>query len=183
MISFDLDLQHSFRVAKFNRVLWGAEYRVLNDDTQDTAHTFTPAERTLQLFSGFVQDQITIVPKRLEFTVGTKLLHNDYTHFEWQPSVRLAWTPSEKHTIWTAVSRAVRTPSRFDADITSFRSLSNIHFRSEKVIAYEAGYRVRPADNVSLSLAVFYNRYKDLRSLNYVGDPSAGVQGHCQYLS
>lgn len=167
--TLDIDLQHGFAIGKRNRILWGAGYRVLDDHTMDTGFTFTPAARTLELFSGFIQDQLTLIPKRLELTLGTKLLHNDYTQFEWQPSVRLAWTPSEKHTIWTAVSRAVRTPSRFDVDITDFQGQNYPAFKSEKVIAYELGYRVRPVENISFSLAGFYNDYNDLRSLSYSG--------------
>lgn len=45
---------------------------------------------------------------------GTKIEHNDFTGFEYQPSARLAYTPDDKQTLWTSVTRAVRTPSRFD---------------------------------------------------------------------
>lgn len=170
----DLDVQHAFVIGQRHKILWGAGYRTLEDRTNN-AVTFSPTRRTLELFSGFVQDQVTLVPKRLELTVGTKLLHNDYTKFEFQPSARLAWTPSEKHTIWTAVSRAVRTPSRFDTDLTGFAGLDKPAFRSENVTAYEVGYRMRPHDNVSFSIAGFYNNYEDLRSLSYFGDPANNV--------
>ena len=40
-------------------------------------------------------------------------------------------------------------------------------FESEKVTTYELGYRVQPTDVISLSLAGFYNRYSDLRSINF----------------
>ncbi|MFT3911727.1 MAG: response regulator [Ferruginibacter sp.] len=168
--TLDFDLQHNFKILKVNRILWGLGYRTLNDHTVSGIARFTPAKRTLELFSGFLQDQITLIPKRLELTIGSKLLHNDYTHFEWQPSVRLAWTPTENQTIWTAVSRAVRVPSRYDVDLTVFRDLDYPAFTSEKVIAYELGYRFRPAENASISIATFYNNYSDLRSINYTAD-------------
>ncbi|HMF72248.1 MAG TPA: TonB-dependent receptor, partial [Flavitalea sp.] len=95
-------------------------------------------------------------------TIGSKFLHNVFSGFEIQPSARIGWTPGKRHTIWTAVSRAVRTPTRFDSDLT----IAPKKFDSEKVISYELGYRVNPVDQVSLSFATFYNRYTDLRSLD-----------------
>ena len=55
-------------------------------------------------------------PERWKLILGSKFEHNDYTGFEYQPTARLLWTPSDKHSAWTAVSRAVRTPSRYDED-------------------------------------------------------------------
>ncbi|MEO8770313.1 MAG: response regulator [Ferruginibacter sp.] len=164
--TLDFDLQYNFRIARFNRILLGIGYRNLSDSTNSGISRFTPAFRTLQLLSGFLQDQITLIPKRLELTIGSKFLHNDYTHFEWQPSARLAWTVTEKNTLWTAVSRAVRVPSRFDRDLTSIQDLDYPPVTSERVIAYELGYRTRPAENVSISVATFYNNYDDLRSID-----------------
>jgi len=45
------------------------------------------------------------------------------------------------------------------------------------VLAYEAGYRVRPIDRVTLSLASFYNDYSDLRSLDAIS-PTSFVIGN-----
>jgi len=39
------------------------------------------------------------------------------------------------------------------------------NFKAESVIAYELGYRVQPVSSVSLSLAMFYNKYYDLYSV------------------
>jgi iron complex outermembrane receptor protein len=124
------------------------------------------------------------VPDRLRVTLGTKLEHNDYTGWEVQPSARLAWTPSPSQTLWAAVSRAVRTPSQVDTDVAAStfagrlgplavpvytRLKGSSRFVSEKLLAYEAGYRVRPAANLLFDLAAFYNRYTDLLSAE-VGD-------------
>src|SRR5690606_6152658 len=92
--------------------LWGAGFRYFDDRTK-TRELFavTPAEQRKRLFSAFVQDRIALIEDKLMLTLGTKLEHNDFTGVEIQPSIRLAWTPNEKHTAWAAVSRAVRTPS------------------------------------------------------------------------
>jgi len=171
--TYDLDAQHRFALGERHVVVWGGNVRFARDAlTNVSIFTVDPEHRTLQLYSGFVQDEIHVVPDRVNLTVGTKLEHNEYTGLEIQPSVRLAWILTSRQMVWTAVSRAVRAPSRFDADIVNLGgSLSgNPNFASEKVVAYEAGYRVQPRANVTLSLSAFTNRYTDLRSLNTVSD-------------
>jgi iron complex outermembrane receptor protein len=166
--TYDIDLQHRFPFSKRQQILWGGGFRLADDNTTGSpALSFTPAHTNLPLVAGFVQDQIAIVRDRLLLTIGTKLSNNHYTGFEIQPSGRLAFTPNTHNTIWAAVSRAVRVPSRFDVD----ESLPAIttpdrKFKSEKVIAYEIGYRVEPVKRLAVSLAGFYNQYTDLRTIN-----------------
>lgn len=128
--------------------------RLINTDGQNVLGRFT------HLF--------LIAPDKIKLTIGGKFLHNVFSGFEFQPSSRIAWTPSERHTVWTSVSRSVRTPSRFDSDVTA----TPVKFDSEKVIAYELGYRVRPMDKLSLSFAAFYNQYIDLRSIDTLSSGS-----------
>ena len=120
------------------------------------------------------------MPEKLSLILGSKFEHNDYTGFEWQPSARLAWTPDDENTVWAAVSRAVRTPSRTERDLqvssgggpTPFLAIQGSEdFVSETVVAYELGYRVRPAALVSLDVATFYNVYDDLATAESTGDP------------
>ena len=174
----DFDFQHTFRFGGRQQIIWGIGYRMTHDDiTNSETIFFDPESRTENLFSGFMQDKIALIPDKLDLTVGSKFEHNDYSGFEIQPSARLRWKPIENHTLWAAVSRAVRTPSRadHDANITlgAFRTgptvntimiRGNSAFDSEKVIAYEAGYRLVPMARLSLDLAFFYNVYHDLRT-------------------
>ena len=99
--TYDLDVQHRFALNDRNSILWGGGYR-LNRDRFRNAPTVSilPQRRMLQLFNVFVQDEIQLVPDHLKLTIGSKLEHNDYSGFELQPSIRLAWTPVERHTIW-----------------------------------------------------------------------------------
>src|SRR5207249_3093898 len=111
--TYDVDLQHRLAVGSRQVVIWGGGYRVMADRVENSpALAFLPPKRNLQLFSGFLQDEISLVPERLELTIGSKLEHNDYSGFEIEPSARLAWTPDERQTLWAAFSRAVRSPSR-----------------------------------------------------------------------
>jgi iron complex outermembrane receptor protein len=148
-----------------HKLLWGVAYRFISDKAHNVqALTFDPEERNLNQFTGFIQDQISIIPDKVDLTLGTKILYNEYSHTDYQPSARLAVRPTDRYTIWGAVSRAVRTPTRFDADIFT----ADHSFASEKVTAYEAGYRGQLSTKVSISLAAFYNQYKELRSLNRI---------------
>jgi len=180
--TFDFDAQHRFPLGTRNDIMWGLGYRFTADQFPNTPPanfflSWVPPERNDELFSAFVQDEITLMPHCLSVTLGSKLEHNDYTGFEIQPSVRLLWTPSEKQTVWAAVSRAVRTPSRYETGArvnysvfaipnSSFLGLDrlsgNTNADSEQLIAYELGYRIEPTRRLSVDIAGFYNQYDNL---------------------
>ncbi len=181
--TYDLEIDYLFTSGKRHSFIIGAGYRFMQDETHNytTAAGILPEYRRIDLYNAFIQDEITVVPEVLKFTVGTKILHNIFTGFEFQPGARLAFTPGGPHTIWSAVSRSVRTPSRIDVDYfipTTPLPPDQPHvaggpnFISEKVIAYELGYRVQPNHRINLSLATFYNQYNDLYSV----DPLPGTQ-------
>jgi iron complex outermembrane receptor protein len=177
--TLDLDFQHNMARRGRHDLIWGAGYRVSRDVIENSDFIrFEPDNRTDNLFSAFVQDAIRLRSDRVSLTLGTKLEHNDYTGFEIQPSVRLAFHPSLRQTFWTSLSRAVRTPTRLDADLilTARINLPSVplpvqiivagsdDFRSEEVVSWEAGWKVQLGDRVSLDLAGFYNQYDELRS-------------------
>jgi iron complex outermembrane receptor protein len=174
----DLDLQHSFALGDRNGITWGFGYRYSGGKIGGSPTVmFVPPDDHLQLVSSFVQDEVTLLPDRLKLTLGTKIEHNDFSGWELEPGGRVAWTPDDRNTLWASVSRAVRTPARSDED-SRFNQVEptpfgpavlqisgNPEFRSEKLMAYETGYRVHPYDKLSLDVATFYNVYTDLRSL------------------
>lgn len=179
----DLDAQHRFRLMDGHDVTWGVGYRVLRIDFDGSfSFEIDPEKRTDDVVSAFVQDEIALLPDALHLTLGSKFEHNDYSGFEAQPSVRLAWTPHERHTVWASVTRAVRTPSLIDVDgrlvaavaptapPTVIAIVGDDDFESEELLAYEAGWRFRPADPLTVDLALFANRYDHLRS-GVVGAP------------
>jgi iron complex outermembrane recepter protein len=135
---------------------------------------FDPQVRTSTLLSAFVQDDVRLTPNRLSLIVGTKIERNDFTGVELQPNLRFRFAVNAAQTAWAAVSRAVRMPTRFDTDLRIRNLLTNqlqitgrTDFDSEDVTAYEAGYRLRPTARVSIDLATYFNRWNDLRSLEY----------------
>ena len=182
--TFDIDFQHRFGIGRSLELIWGLGYRFTHDDIGNRFFvSFDPNSRDDHLVSAFVQSDLTLIDNQLHLMVGSKFEHNDYTGFEFQPTVRLLWTPHARHTIWGAVSRAVRTPSRADKDarfnlsvlppntplnpgplpgLIAFEGDSD--FTAEKVLAYELGYRFQPVDQLSIDIAAFYNVYNDLRN-------------------
>lgn len=178
----DIEFQHHFSLLNQHDIMWGVNYRYFHfDSDQNFKISFSPTKKNLQLFTGFFQDDITLLKNKLKLTLGTRLEHNDFTGFEVQPNARLLWTPNHQHSIWGAVSRAVRTPSLTDTS-THFRLTvpglpsasvlvsGNPDFKSESVMDYEVGYRAEFLPNFSFDITTFYNKYHSLR-LAKVGQP------------
>ena len=177
--TFDVDFQHRFPLGRRQDIVWGFGYRLGDDDVVNTpANAFLPPRVTHQWFNAFVQDEFALSADRLHLTLGSKIERNDYTGYELEPSVRAAWLLPRAQTLWAAVSRAVRTPSRIDRDLYSpatppYRIAGGPNVVSEKLLAYEVGYRVQVDPQLALSLATFYNDYRDLRSLEPLTPPLA----------
>ena len=175
--TYDVDLQHHARLGARHDVVWGLGYLLINDRVANSSQlAFLPAHVVRQWFTGFVQDEIALVPDRFHLTLGTKLEHNDYTGFEVQPSGRVNWTVNQFGTFWAAVSRALRTPSRIDREFFApgqppYFLAGGPNFHSEEELAYELGYRYRQG-SLALSVATFYSRYHGLRSLEQVNPPN-----------
>jgi iron complex outermembrane receptor protein len=175
--TFDLDAQYQARLDGRQQLVAGLGYRFSHSRTGGPPTVaFEPPTRSDNVYSAFLEDTIEVVPDRLRLSLGTKLERNDYSGFEWQPSGRLGWSPADKHFLWAAVSRTVRTPSRVDHDLALtvatnasapvfFRVLGNAAFETERAVVYEAGYRFRLSDRLLLDLAAFRNHYPNLGSI------------------
>lgn len=172
--TFDVDFQHRFEISNRNKAVWGGGYRMVDDNFESGSIFIVPGKLSLPTVNIYARDELALIPERLNLMAGIKLLHNYYTDFEYQPNVRLAWLlPAKSQTIWAAVSRAVRTPSRIDSDIFIpgfYNESPNI--KSEVLLAYELGYRVQPNQRTSLSLATYYNVYDNIRSVEKVNAPA-----------
>jgi len=185
--TYDIDFQHRFALGSRQNFVWGMGYRTNRDTTSGGLKlSFNPPSRKTHLWSAFAQNEIAVVKDKLRLTLGSKVEHNSFTGMEYQPNARFLWTPRMHHTLWGAVSRAVRTPARADDDVLiAFQTfkLEDIlpatppggppilvlikgdpDFESEKMIAYELGYRVQPRSNLFFDVATFYNVYTDLRA-------------------
>lgn len=204
--TFDLDFQHRYTFTNSLELLWGLGYRYTDDraNGRETipgvySYVLDPSDRQDNLYSGFVQARVPFGAEQGELTLGTKVEHNDYTGFEWQPSIRSMWSFNDTHSIWGAVSRSVRTPSRIENDasvnagafrlpasqgglVTYVRLMSNEEADAETVWSYEAGYRVRPSENLFFDVTGFYSRYENLINGVPLGRPTVEQSSQAVYM-
>jgi iron complex outermembrane receptor protein len=179
------DYRTVYDVDYLQRVKWGSRQQIsfglgarvipIYDPIVFTGLTFTPIHRTDQLYTAFFQDDIELLRDRLTLSLGTKLLHTNFTSFEPEPSARLSWTPSHTQTIWASFTHAIRTPSDAEANFTlsgyvgpagglqAFAAfLPNTRFAPEQLNGFEAGYRRLLGKSVLIDFAAFQNHYHDL---------------------
>lgn len=186
--TYDFELQHRIRLGERQAFVAGVGYRLMLDRIRNSrALAFLPPARDLQLASVFLQDEVEVIPERLNATLGARLDHNAFSGFEIQPSVRLSITPNDRNTVWAAVSRAVRTPSRIDRDYYTPtppvppgtpRLSGGPGFQAEDLLSLELGYRIRPTDRIQISLSPYYNFYNDLRSVDLMGPQNYVLGNH-----
>ena len=185
--TFDVDFQQNLQLRR-NKVSWGlgTRFAPVTDIQVVTGLTFLPASRTDYLLTGFLQDEIALVPERLSLTLGAKALHTNFTHgIGYEPSVRLAWTLDQKQTVWAAFTHTLRTPSDveenfylsglagFLPDGTPFmgRFNANSRFAPEQMNGYELGYRRLFGKRVLTDISSYFNHYHDLFDQEITGSP------------
>ena len=164
--TWDVSVQHATEFGR-HRLVLGAGHRIV--DSRFTAPpggaVLDPADRTLTLTNIFVQDQVSL-GQGLTLTLGAKFEDNSFSGQELLPNVRLAWQRAGGDLLWGAVSRASRTPNRIERDLTLPGFLVGADFGSERVTAYEVGYRANPSPRTSFSINAFYNVYDALRTVS-----------------
>jgi len=179
----DLDFGANWRPNETHEITFGINARAIWDDFDNGGLqlNFQSNKNTDLWISGYVQDDISLIEDKLRLTLGAKLERNDFTGFEFQPGARIFYSPTETIGIWGAVTRAVRTPSRFERDsdlrfspLPPFsrsnpsplpvfaRILGSEDLVSENVTAIEAGFRADIAPSWNLDIAAYYNRYSKL---------------------
>ena len=172
--TYDVELQQSFALGVAQQIVWGAGKRV-NDYriTRAGQLQFIPAHRSLDLGNVFLQDTVSFTPT-IQVTAGVKLEDNPYSGWAALPDLRVSWAASDDTLLWAAASRAIRAPTPFDVDVAEVVGPTlflkgNPDFKNESVWAYEIGYRGQPTHTLSLSASVFYDVYRNLRTV----EPSA----------
>jgi len=181
---WDLEFQHDFRWGESQLVSWGLNYRFTNFNAPATIAASFPNEDT-HLYSFFVHDEITLIPKTWNLILGSKFEQNEFSGFEVQPNIRTVWTPDPKHTLWAAASRAVRIPTQLEdggklnldgvvgpvppvppgcpaAFNCILRQEGDPDFDAEEVLAFEVGYRQQISPKLSFDVTGFLNLYDNL---------------------
>ncbi len=184
----DIDFQHNLRLNAAHMLVWGSGYRVNSSHTDEEIYlSLNPSERTDRIYSVFVQDEITLVPNKWTLTLGSKFEHNPVTQFETEPNIRLSWTPDERHTLWSAVSRAVRLPNWLEQNVlfngtilppagngpatpinpaVLVRIRGNPDMSAEKMLAFEGGWRAQWTHNFHTDFNLYYYNYDDFHTYN-----------------
>jgi len=175
----DLDFQHHVAIGSRHDVVWGLGYRMTSDHfTPGYSVTILPPHRRDNLFSTFVQDEITIT-NSLSFILGSKFEHNAYTGFEYEPGAQLVWEPTKRQTLWASVARAIRQPSRKDYGLSMpfavvpvsqggfgiTELVGQLHPKTEEVRDFELGYRMQIRKGLSLDAVAFWSSYRHLMTL------------------
>ncbi len=191
----DFDFQHFYNFTTENQLTWGLGYRNIQDSIKESQVSLStapyypiqyyPNSRNIEIYSAFIQDKIGLIANELYLTLGSKFEVNDLTGFEYQPNARLTYYPSRNQTLWAAVSRAIRTPTRAEDNVeirsspTSVVNKGSNTYRSENVVAYELGYRIKPTLKSTIDIATYYNDYSKLRTFDGVNSvPTATNNGY-----
>lgn len=170
---FDVEAKYRQTIGS-HRWLAGLGYRRAQDRSEPgLLFAFFPAEQQQSWYSAFVQDEVTVTD-RLALTLGLRMERNPYSGWEALPSVRLGYALKANSYVWTALSRAVRSPARFDREIFApteppFFIAGGPDFTSEVANVAELGYRVQLGAEASLSATAFLHDYDRLRSGEIVG--------------
>lgn len=179
----DLDFGANWRPNETHDVNFGLNLRATSDRFEliDPRVDFLERAATDYWISGYLQDDISLIADTLRLTVGAKLEYNNFTGVEFQPGVRMFYRPGEDFAVWGAVTRAVRTPSRFEraadfqlsalppntarnpSPLPVFASfLGAPDAEAENLLALEGGFRANLAPQWTIDVAGYYNFYDSL---------------------
>lgn len=194
--TIDLTMEHTFGLGDHNDLMWGVGYRFINNSLTQSSPLVRVLDRSfgLNLGSAFLQDDWKLLPDKFTVTLGSKLEYNDFTGLEIQPSFRAVFKLTEPHTLWAAISRAVRTPSEIEglpigaipygapfAGPGGFNYvptlLGNANAEAEVLWAYEVGYRLHPNNRINAEVNIFYNDYDRLITVGPISQFTPGAPG------
>ncbi len=174
-----IDFQKRLQTSDRNEVYWGFGYQHYEDSTYSHGVLgFEPPSDMYCLGDAVLRDEFQLIPNRLLVSAGMRVDYTSYSRFDYQPSVRLLYTPSARQSLWAAVSRAVRVPSRVDRDFTADEGdlmigVLPIHellsgsesMRPEVENSLELGYRFQSGQRWSADFATFWSYYTSLATV------------------
>ena len=181
----DLDYRSWTSWGQGQDLVWGVQVDHTSDDIQPGSNfLFDPGSRDWFQWNAFFQNTSELVPERWFAMIGSKVTYHEFAGTEAQPGVRLWWTPDSRQTLWAAISRPVRIPSRLEENgmivvayadpgilgggeptgVVPFGIRGDEELDVEKLVAYELGHRWR-AERWAISSALFYNDYRTLLAL------------------
>jgi iron complex outermembrane receptor protein len=176
--TFDLDFQDHVKAPRGHDIVWGLGYRTTSDNlTPKYSKSYNAPQKVDNLFTGFLQDEIRLTDS-FHLIVGSRIEHNGYTGFEFEPSAQLVWAVTNKQALWASAARAIRQPARADTairiDVATFpvdnnnfgvvEIIANPNRKAEELIGYQFGYRAEASNRLSFDVTGFWNRYHHLQT-------------------
>ena len=187
----DLDASRTLQLGSRHALIVGGGYRNSWDSIPTTPRvTAFPPRESVGLANVYVQDQVQL-GDTTSFSVGARVEDSRLVGVSIQPAVQFLWTPTGRQSVWTSVSRALRTPSRGEQGFAlligvlpaatagapfpvSVTALGQPQLGSEDLLAYEAGYRNQVSKKLSVDLAAYYyddRQYARLPAFHGAVDP------------
>ncbi len=183
LVTLNTNFQHFYQLNRDKQIAWGGEYIQFFDQTRSnyindngvvySPLVYNPNKLNNNILSTFVQSKNFFFDQNLLVSIGSKFLYNNYTNFDWQPNINASYFPSDNQTIWAAVSRVSRIPTRGEDSLNIQTKIGNSYatiqrgssgFDNEELISYEAGYRLKPTRKIMFDFSTFYNQYTKLRT-------------------
>jgi iron complex outermembrane recepter protein len=182
-----LEIQYHFQVLGRHDVVIGSGLRQNRYAFGSTANvSLQPSHPRDTVVNLFGQDEIQIIASRLAVTLGVDLEHNPLSEHDVDvlPSIRLLGSLNEHNHAWVAVTRAISTPTYEQTaasvdNATPIRPpgsaenpfpvpiqtsvIANPLIRSERITAFELGYRSQIGDTFSIDATTFRHNYRSLR--------------------
>jgi iron complex outermembrane receptor protein len=165
---FDIETKYRHTIGNHQWLAgWGAR-RAKDHAEPGLIFAFMPADKRQRWLSVFAQDEIALT-RKLDLTLGLRLERNPYTGWEALPNARLGYSMDADTLLWSALSRAVRSPARFDREIVApaqppFLLAGGPSFVSEIADVAEVGFRRQLGASASISVTGFLHDYNQLRS-------------------
>jgi len=188
--NLNINFQSRRQTSERNEIYWGAGFQQYWDETAHTGWlNYSPANSTYRVGDIVGRDEWQFVPGRLMGSAGIRLDYSSYHQLEYQPSLRLLFTPDSRQSAWAAVSRAVRAPNRLDRGMDEFAGaeqilgiadqiwvLGNQAMSSEVERSAEAGYRYQSGQRWSVDGSVFFSYYERVRGIQAPAVPTLTIQ-------
>lgn len=194
-----VDAEYQGRYALgWHDLLWGVNFRQSHDHIQapESLLGFVNPSFTQRSQGVFVHDEWTLVPDTWKLGFGARWDGTNRGGNYWSPNAALLWTPTRADSAWLKAARAPRVPSRAEQDIRMFVTLMPYtlgglpwalrtvppaqELQAEQSRSLELGYRKQWASNLHGDVAIYRQRYTDLRSgtmgmPNLYVDPDSSV--------
>lgn len=152
-------------------------------DYPESNFHYSPQSREVSLLGFYLQDTYE-VNKAVNVTLGTKVEKHSEVGTSFQPTLRTLWKVADNHRLWMAASKAQNTPARshYDYNASDLYTIPPGEWFPLPVLlvlqsrpdetkhtilrSFEAGYRYRFKDVLSIDVAVYDNEYHNLRDIS-----------------